>query len=391
MTIYLDNASTSPIDPDLVSVIPKLLGDYYGNPSSLHSQGRKSREILENSREIIANSIKASKHEIVFTSGATEAINLLFRILDFDLIITSPSEHASVIESAKASQKEIYWLSLDQEGFISLDELESILNKNKNKNKKILVSIMHVNNEIGTIQDLESIGSMVKKYSAFFFSDCVQSYGKLEIDVDKFKLDFISVSAHKLHGPKGVGFVYIRDLKSLNLDPFLFGGSQEFNLRSGTQNLISIIAFGQLIENSGRDLYLKRLEELEDYFFVLLSQTKELEFRLNGPKNTQGNPLKKLPGILNLSFMNIPLNSEQLVLRLDLLGFCISSGSACSSNKALPGIESSYVLRACGIPEKFAAKAIRISISRLNTESELLKITEVLSELCTNRYHRVNS
>lgn len=376
MTTYLDNASTTALDPFLLRRMPELFQEYPANPSSLHSMGRKSKKALEKARKIYAESINAEAEEIIFTSGATESINIIFKILDFDFIITSPSEHAAVIESAKASKKEIYWLDLNEEGFINLEELENVLERNSNK--KILISIMHVNNEIGTIQDLESIGILAKKYNAFFHSDCVQSYGKLEIDVKKFNLDSISTSAHKFHGPKGLGFLYLVGDSKRNEESFLYGGSQEFNIRSGTQNLIPILAFSELIQNNKRKEFYEELKNLENYFLSSLKEIKNLNFVKNGPEDLKN----KIPGILNLSFLGLPFSSEQMLLQLDLAGICISTGSACSSNKGLSGIESSYVLRACKIKPEISSKAIRISISRLNTKEDLNKAIQALTTLC---------
>jgi len=378
MTIYLDNAATTPLYPEVIDLLNDLNKNLYGNPSSLHSIGRKSKKELKKARQYIASTINAKEEEIVFTASATEANNMVFKSLDYDLIITSPTEHPCVLEPAKATMLPIIWLNLDSEGFIDINELEK--NLESFKKKKILVSIMHGNNEIGTIQNLEAIGKLKTKYPNFIFhSDCVQTYTKTDINVEKFNLDCISASAHKIHGPKGVGFLYMKktllDEISLRRKALIIGGGQENEHRSGTENLTGIIAFSEAAKIS--------IEKDKDSFLELWKNTfqklKEIPGAvIHGPKDLN----RRVPGNINISFTETSLNSEELVLQLDLAGIAASSGSACSSNKAVPssevGIMSSYVLRACQIEESLAKKAVRFSISRLNTEAELgesLKIT----------------
>jgi cysteine desulfurase len=359
----------------------------FANPSSIHELGRSAKKRIEEARTFIARSINAEPHEIFFLSGATEANNTVFKACDYDLIITSPSEHASVIEAAKASRQEIIWLNLDQEGYISLNELENILAKNSNAGngvlqrspKKILVSIMHANSEIGTVQNLKAIGDLCEKYKATFHSDRVQSLGKLDIDVKNYKLDLVSASAHKLHGPKGLGFIYIAEkLQDHILDKALItGGGQERGFRAGTENVNGIIAFAKALEVSLDPEKRNKVKELQKKLWLKIKNLKSVI--LNGPKNLE----KRLSGNLNLSFMDLKFNSEQLVLQLDLKGICVSSGSACTSNKKNTAeiIESSYVLRACQIDEDIARRAIRISLSWMNDEAELEKLTEIITKL----------
>ena len=376
LKIYFDNSATTAIADEVLDVLQESLKSDYGNPSSLHSAGRKAKKLLNKSRENLAKHINAKPEEVKFLSGATEANNSVFKLCDYDLIITSPSEHASVIEPAKASGKEVIWLDLDDEGFICIEELDKHLKAHKDK--KILVSIMHANSEIGTIQDLESIGKICKKHSALFHSDCVQSLSKVPIDVKKFNLDFISASSHKLHGPKGVGCLYIskNGEKSLKDKALIIGGSQENDFRSGTENLPGIIAFVKALEISSNKKKINRIKELRT---KLLKSLQEIEgFHLNGPKDLN----KRLCSNLNFAFKNLKFTSEQLVLQLDLKGVFISSGSACSSNKANKAIiESSYVLRACKIPEDIAVKSVRLSLSWMNTEEEITKFLEILEQL----------
>lgn len=384
--IYFDNSATTALAAEVIEILIDSFKTTFANPSSVHGLGKSAKKKVEEARTFIANSINAEPSEIFFLSGATEANNTVFKACDYDLIITSPSEHASVIEAAKASRQEIIWLNLDQEGYISLDELESILAQNTENgvreqcHKKILVSIMHANSEIGTIQDLKAIGNLCEKYKAIFHSDCVQSLGKLDIDVKDSKLDLISASAHKLHGPKGLGFIYIANkLQESMIDKALIiGGGQERGFRSGTENVNSIIAFAKALEISSDPEKRKKVKELQKKLWMKLKNLKSVV--LNGPQDLE----KRLSGNLNLSFMDLKFNSEQLVLQLDLRGICVSSGSACTSNKKNTEdsfIESSYVLRACRIDENIAKRAIRISLSWMNDEAELEKLTEIITKL----------
>lgn len=387
--IYFDNSATTALAAEVIEVLIDSFQTTFANPSSVHGLGKSAKKKIEEARTFIANSINAEPNEIFFLSGATEANNTVFKACDYDLIITSPSEHASVIEPAKASGKEIFWLNLDQEGYISLDELENILAQNSKIEaldkrpripKKILVSIMHANSEIGTVQDIKAIGNLCEKYEAIFHSDCVQSLGKLDIDVKNSKLDLISASAHKLHGPKGLGFIYIANKlqESIVDKAIIIGGGQERGVRSGTENVNSIIAFAKALEISLDPEKRNKVKELQKKLWMKLKNLKSVV--LNGPQNLEN----RLGGNLNLSFMDLKFNSEQLVLQLDLRGVCVSSGSACTSNKKNfedSFIESSYVLRACHIDENIAKRAIRISLSWMNDEAELEKLTEIITKL----------
>ncbi|MDA0771740.1 MAG: cysteine desulfurase family protein [Cyanobacteria bacterium] len=371
MSIYLDNAATTPLAPELIELLNELNTNLYANPSSLHSAGRTAKKQLNQARKTIAAILKAEPEEIIFTSGATEANNYVFQICDYDLIITSPAEHASVLEPAKSSGKNIIWLTLNKEGYINLEELKSKLEENSQR--KIMLSLMHGNNEIGTIHDIETIATLKAQYpNVIFHSDCVQSFAKYDIDLSKTPIDLISASAHKIHGPKGVGLLYIR--KQIQTDQALIiGGGQEFSLRSGTENLNGIIAFAKAAQLSQEQD--SKLEELHNYLFKQLKQIDGLI--INGPQEVQ----RRLIGNMNISLSKLKLNSEELVLQMDLKGIAISSGSACSSNKASASIESSYVLRACQITDDLATKAIRISVSRFNNKAELDQLCDIIRKL----------
>ncbi len=385
--IYLDNAATTPLLKEVADAMHEHNLETFGNPSSLHSLGRKSKKLLGEARKTLASKINAKAHEIFFLNNATEANNLVFQGLKnyYDLIITTPFEHPSVLEAAKAINKKIIYLNLDEEGFINLKELEDILQNNSHcerseaihgsprftcdGKKRILVSIMHGNNEIGTVNDLEAIGKLCKEHNVYFHSDCVQTFTKLDIDVEKMNLDFISTSAHKIHGPKGIGFLYKRS--GIELEPMIIGGGQEANLKSGTENIVSIIGFEEAVKNDAKVDHLKNLQEK---LINALSQISGLE--INGPKDLS----KRVPGNINVSVPKF--SSEQMLLQLDLKDLCASSGSACSSSKmadvfggngSAPQIISSYVLRACKLPEQRCKSAVRLSLSKLNTEAEIDK------------------
>ncbi len=365
--IYCDNAATTSLDPRLAG----LLAQDYANPSSLHSAGRKARAALKEARAQIAASIKAEPEEIIFTSGATESNNTVLAALDYDLLITSPSEHASLLEPAKAHAPEIIWLSLDQEGFINSSELEAALKQHTNK--KILVSIMHGNNEVATVQDLARIGAVCKKHNAIFHTDAAQTWLKLPIDVRAMNIDLLSASAHKVHGPRGTGFLYLSKRAQLKREGLILGGGQEQGLRAGTENVASIVAMAELTK-------IYKPEKLRELETKLISELKNIPgLVINGPQDRT----HAVPGIINLALTQAPWLSEQLVLQMDLKNICISSGSACSSNKAAAEIQSSYVLRACRLPDEIASKSVRISLSTINTIEEITLLSSILENLKT--------
>ncbi len=362
MSIYFDNAATTALAPELIGLMSELNTNLYANPSSMHSQGIKSRKALNSARTQIASFINAKPEEVIFTSNATEANNSVFKSLDYDLIITSPTEHVSVIEPAKEIAKPIIWLNVDSEGFIDLVELKTQLETNKDK--KILLSIMHGNNEIGTLQDIAAIGKLTAQFSnVIFHSDCVQTFAKHPIDVQACNLDLITVSAHKLHAPKGVGFLYFNSrLKDqLAANPLIKGSSQEFKLRGGTENLIGIVLFAKALELKDNN----KTKELHRYFIEKLQSHPSLV--LNGPRDLN----KRVLGNINLALTHSKFQREEILLQLDLKGIEVATGSACTSANGASIIQISYVLRACRIPDEIASKAIRISLSQYNTKEEI--------------------
>ncbi len=363
MRVYFDNAATTPLDPEVLELMTEKLRDLYGNPSSIHQLGRSSRSEIEKARKITAEALNASTGEIFFTSGGTESNNMAIKCAVRDLgiktIITSPIEHHCVLHTADCLENHnevgIKMVQVDEYGHVQLDHLEKLL---KESGDKTLVSLMHANNEIGTITDIEKVGEMCRAHGALFHSDTIQTVGHFPIDVSKIKIDFLSGSAHKFHGPKGVGFLYINS--DNKIDPFLDGGGQERNMRGGTENLHGIIGLGKAL-----DLAVQQMEERKNAITAVRNHMKtrlmevipEVEF-----KGDQNEPY--LYTVLSVSFPPGP-KTEMLPLALDIEGICASGGSACSSGSE----KGSHVMDKIG--EKPGRKTIRFSFSHFNTKEEV--------------------
>lgn len=360
MEAYLDNSATTKPYEEVIEAVASTMSNYYGNPSSIHKLGMLAEKKLNECREVIAKAINCTRDEIIFTSGGSESNNFLIRgfVKPGGNIITTKIEHPSVLNSFKEMEREginVLYLDVDCNGRINLEQLENSIDKDT-----MLVSIMHVNNEIGAIQDIESIGNLIKKKSsrAKFHVDAVQSYGKLHIDVVKSKIDLLSASAHKIHGPRGAGFAYIR--KGLVPKPLIIGGGQERTFRSGTENLPAIVGFSKASEiiNKNRDNNFEKVKQLKSHF-------------INGIQNIQGvkinSPLEDdfLPYILNVSF--IAVRAEVLLHLLEEKGIYVSMGSACSSKDT----KDSHVLKAIGLKDVELKGTIRFSFSELNTLEEI--------------------
>ncbi len=367
--IYLDNNATTPVRPEVVEVMDFCHTECFGNPSTVYSFGRNAKRVMDESREKIARMIDASKDEIVFTSGGTEADNLaIFGIAKANKdkgkhIITSKIEHHAVINSCKALEKEgfeITYLDVDKFGIVNLEQLERSIKK-----ETILISIMHANNEIGTIEPIAEIGRIAKKHKIYFHSDTVQSIGKIRVDVKEMNLDMISISSHKLYGPKGVGCLYVK--KGTRLKPILYGGEQEHRLRAGTENVPGIAGFDRAIELSipETEKEVIRLAKLRDMLQEgLAKKVKHIIFN--------GHPTERLPGTLNCAIQFI--EGESLILKLDDLGICASTGSACSS----ASLEPSHVLMAIGLPHEIAHGSLRLSLGRDTTDENIDYVLNVL-------------
>jgi len=365
--IYLDNGASTKVDPKVVEAMLPYFTEKYGNPSSIHSFGREAKKALENSRKIIAKSINAKPEEVIFTSGGTESNNLAIKGIAFankdkNHIITTKIEHDCIIESAKWLETQGYkvtYLNVDKEGFVNPKDLEKAIT-----DKTILVSIIHGNNEIGTIQNLEALGKICKKYNVYFHTDACQSYTKTRLDVEKFNLDLVTLNSHKIHGSKGVGALYIR--KGTKITPWQHGGGHEFNLRSGTENIAGIIGFAEAVKLADKG-YIDYMRKLRDK--LIEGVLKISDVRLNGPRE------KRLCNNANFSFRGI--EGESIIGHLDLEGVSASTGSACSSKI----LEPSHVLLATGLSREEAHGSLRLSLSRFTKEEDIDYVIKILPKI----------
>ena len=369
--IYLDNNATTPLEPRVAEKMISFLKEHFGNPSSLYPIGREVKEMIEEAREEIAKVIGANKNEIIFTGSGTEADNFALRgILDAypnkNEIITSSIEHPAIMSTCQYLEKKgfkVTYLPVDEYGVVDLNVLEDSIT-----DKTALISIMHANNEIGTIQPIEEISKIARRKGVLLHTDAVQTLGKIEVNVDKLGVDLLSISAHKIYGPKGVGALYIR--KGVKISPLIYGGHQERLLRAGTENTIGIIGFGEaakiIREKGNKDL--KRIEKLAN----MLKEGIEK----NIPKvKFNGHPEKRVKSTLNFSF--IGLEGEAILLALATKGIYVSTGSACSEGSE----ETSHVLSAIGLRPEIARSSIRFSLGRFNTEEDIKVVLKELPEI----------
>lgn len=362
MKVYFDNSATTKPLESVVEVVANAMMDDYANPSSLHREGLRCQKKLLHSREVLASTINATKEEIFFTSGGSESNNMIIKgiVKPGNHIITTKFEHPSVINTYRELENQgvgVTYLDVDSNGIIDIHQLEEAITKNT-----ALVSIMHINNEIGAIQHLETIGKIIKEKSkrAKFHVDGVQSYGKIKVDVKKCNIDFFSTSGHKIHGPKGIGFCYVR--KGLTFNPLITGGGQESGLRSGTENLPAVLGFVKAAEvaNLNLDENYKKAWELKEYFINSLSSIENI--RINAPLDKRNSPY-----ILNVSFIGV--RSEVLLHLLEEKDIYVSTGSACSSK--VFSTKGSHVLNAIGLKDKEIQGAIRFSFCPLNNKEEV--------------------
>jgi cysteine desulfurase len=374
-SIYLDHASTTYISPEIVDYICELMSTYYGNPSSIHAMGRQSRALIEKARKIIAKILNVSVGEIYFTSSATEANNMILKrsVLDLGVktIISSPTEHHCVLHSIDKIVKEhdinVRYLDVDTNGDIDLVQLSELIDQNK-INGQVLVSLMHGNNEIGNIHPIEQISEICTKGGALFHCDAVQTIGKLHIDLQATKLNFLSATAHKFHGPKGVGFFYMNNDSILS--SYIDGGAQERNIRAGTENLYGIASLAMALQNycTERAARVSHLLEIRNYFEQQITQYfPDIVINSQGAKN-------RLPHISSISFVGSE-KAEMIMFNLDIHNICASSGSACSA-----GIEEdSHVLTAIKHPK--SRKTIRFSFAPTTTKEEIDYAIETLIKI----------
>jgi len=366
MKVYLDNAASTRIDDEVVKVVQKCMNEIYGNPSSIHYIGSEANDAINNARKIIAKKLNCKEDEIIFTSGGTEANNICIKGLlkgsSKKHLVTSKIEHSSIISSCEHLEKEGYkvtFVGVDKFGMVDPKEVEKAITENT-----ALVSIMHANNEVGTIQPLEEIGKICKKKNVLFHTDAVQSFLKLPIDVKKLNLDAVSISSHKVHGPKGTGVLYLK--KGLKLDKLMDGGKHEFDRRAGTQNVSGIVGFGKAVE-VWKDSNIKKLR---DY---MIEKLEKIGGKLNGHRT------KRLQNNVNVSFDD--LDGENILLHLSCLGVAVATGSACQEKE----IQISYVLHAMGLEKNLAKGAIRLTLCRNTTKKEIDyaidKVKEVVKSL----------
>ncbi|MBB2481730.1 cysteine desulfurase [Bacillus sp. APMAM] len=369
--IYLDHAATSAVHPKVVEKMMGVLTDSFGNPSSIHSFGREARHLLDEARTLIASSIGAHFNEIIFTSGGTEADNFAIigtaeaRKEQGKHIITTKIEHHAVLHACQYLEKkgfEVTYLDVDQDGRVNLEDVKSAL-----RDDTILVTIMYGNNEVGSIQPIEEIGEILKDHIAYFHTDAVQAYGVVKLNVEDLKVDMLSVSAHKINGPKGIGFLYIRN--GIKIVPRSHGGEQELKRRAGTENISSIAGFAEAVKIAQETMEEKQAlyKKYKETFMDILTKN-QVEFSLNSTIE------KSLPHVLNISFPGTDV--ESLLVNLDIAGIAASSGSACTAGS----IEPSHVLVAMyGKDSEQLRNSIRFSFGITNTMEEIKEAAEKVS------------
>lgn len=377
--IYLDNAASTPIDSAVGEAMMPFLLDHFGNPSSLHEMGRKTTLALSKSRHHVSKLIGANSSEIYFTSGGTESNNLALigyaKIIkklrpDCNRILVSEMEHESILETVRYLEKDLKFtvdfIQTTSDGFVDLKSYKELLSP-----KTCLVSVMLVNNEIGTIQPIQTMIEILKKkdYKTLFHSDGVQALGKIPIDVRRMKLDMLSISSHKINGPKGIGALYIR--KGICIEPIVYGGGQEMSLRSGTENVYSIVGFGKACEIWKNKIHESNpvIQNLQNYLINRVT-TEIPESSINGSLQN------RISNNVNFSFKGI--NGEDLLVKLDEFGIEASTGSACSSNKKK---KASHVLKSLGLSYDEISGSIRFSIGSQNTLNELEVAVNVLKDV----------
>ena len=370
--IYLDHAATTPMRSEVQEVLADVLARTFGNASSIHSLGQDAKKVHEESRELVTSCIDASPDELIFTSGGTESDNFAVRGTAYALkdkgnhIITTTIEHHAVLNCCKALEEEgfdVSYVPVDSECLVEPEGIAEAV-----RPETILITVMAANNETGTIQPIAEIGEIAQKNGAVFHTDAVQAVGKIPVNLEGIGVDLLSISGHKIYGPKGIGALYVR--KGTSLRPLLYGGHHERSLRPGTENVPGIAALAKAVK-----LAVEELPESEKALRFLREKlesgiSKKLEaVRRNGSKD------KSLPNILNMSFEGV--DGESLLLNLDLLGFAVSTGSACTSGATDP----SHVLLAMGLSPQFAQSSLRFSFGRDNTEAHVDKLLEVLPDI----------
>ncbi|TFF35921.1 cysteine desulfurase family protein [Mucilaginibacter psychrotolerans] len=374
MRVYFDNAATTALDPEVIKEMYKVMEGQFGNPSSIHAHGREVRTLLERSRKTVANLLHTSPAEIFFTSGGTEADNTAIRcgIIDHKLThaITTKLEHHAVIHTLQSMEKsgviKLSYVDVDCKGNVDYDHLETLLKDNE----RSFVSLMHANNELGTITDIERVGDLCEAYNAIYHSDTVQTVGHYKHDLSKLKVHFMVCAAHKLHGPKGVGFLHVNHKVKIN--PMIYGGAQERNMRGGTENVYGIAGLAKALElaYAEMDAHQAYIQDLKSYMMAKLQQ-EIAGVAFNG----ETDPAKSLYTVLNTSFPEMDM-ADMLLFNLDIAGISASGGSACSSGSDI----GSHVLTAIGASAD--RPSVRFSFSKYNTKDEVDYTVAKLKELC---------
>ncbi len=377
MQVYMDNAATTALDPAVIKAMVETMEHNYGNPSSIHAHGRQVKTIVEKARKTVAGLLNVSPAEVFFTSGGTEADNtaIVRGILDNGIkhAITSPLEHHAVLHTLEELEKNgtirLSLLGVDASGNVDMQQLERLLGEHPHS----LVSLMHANNEIGTLTDIEYVSALCKQYQAIFHSDTVQTMGHYAHDLTKLQIDFVTGAAHKFHGPKGVGFLYVNH--NTKIKPFIYGGAQERNMRGGTENVYGIVGLAKALEIAYAHMaeHQQYIQGLKDYMIAQLREHIQ-DIRFNGEISAQNS----LYTVLNASFPCTDI-ADMLLFNLDISGISASGGSACSSGSDI----GSHVLRAIGADAK--RPCVRFSFCKDNTREEIDFVVGRLRELCLEK------
>ena len=368
--IYLDNASTTPVDEKVMKEMKPFFEKKFGNPSSLHSFGQEARVAIDESREKIADYLNCDPKEVIFTGSATEANNIMIKgVIEADdnpHVITTSIEHDAVLETVKESGADYTVLDVDKDGFIDLEDLKEAINE-----KTVLVTVMYANNEIGTIQPIKKIAELIGEINEkrdkriYLHTDAAQAAGYLNCDVDELGVDGLTISGHKIYGPKGIGVLFKK--RNVKVEPIIFGGGQEDGIRSGTYNTPLIVGIGKAVELLKTE---KKKEETKELRYYLIEEVLKIEgASLNGPKE------RRLPNNTNFSFKGV--EGESIVMILDQKGIATSTGSACSSKS----LKASHVLRAIGLRDLEAHSSLRVSVGRKTTKEDVDRFLKVLPDV----------
>ena len=370
--IYLDNAATTKTAPEVVDAMLPYFSEYYGNASTIYSLGAESKKAMDHARQTIADSLGAKPEEIYFTAGGSESDNWALKATAEAYaskgkhIITTKIEHHAILHTCEYLEKrgfEITYLNVDRDGLISLDELKAAIRPDT-----ILISVMFANNEIGTIEPIAEIGEIAKEHGVLFHTDAVQAYAQVPINVDEMHIDMLSASGHKLNGPKGIGFLYIR--KGVKIRSFVHGGAQERSRRAGTENIPGIVGLGAAVERAMRIMDTKTRKEIELRDYLIGRLENEIPHCwLNGHRT------KRLPNNINFSFLFI--EGESMLIMLDMKGICASSGSACTSGS----LDPSHVLLAIGLKHEEAHGSLRLTLSEESTKEEMDIVAEEVKKI----------